>query len=110
MDIVETREGETAIVALVGALDTSSSPALTAKAFALCGTGIRALVVDLDRVPHLTSAGFRAFIAIKRRCATGAIQMTLCGCNDLVREMFEIGGMLGTFRIVADREAALQAD
>jgi anti-anti-sigma factor len=107
MDITELHEGNTGVLALSGALDSSSAPALTIRAFALCDAGARAIIIDLDQVPHLTSAGFRSFIAIKRRAAETSIVLLLCGLNDVARELFEIGGMLGSFTIVPDRASAL---
>lgn len=109
MNIVESHEGTTSILALEGPLDTASAPSLSARAFALCGEGARTLLLDLAKVPHLTSAGFRSFIAIRRRAAEGSIDLVLCGPNEVVRELFEISGMLGSFRILPDRGAALTA-
>lgn len=107
MDITESREGQTGILALTGALDMTGAPTLSGRGFALCDAGVRTLLIDLDRVPHLTSAGFRAFIAIKRRTEQGSIGLVLCGLNDVVRELFDIGGLLGSFTIAADRASAL---
>jgi anti-anti-sigma factor len=107
MELTESLEGQIGILALYGALDSGSAPSLTIRAFALCDSGVRAIVIDMDEVPHLTSSGFRSFIAIKRRASQKGIPLALCGMNDVVRELFDIGGMLGTFTIATDQASAL---
>jgi anti-anti-sigma factor len=109
MDIIESRIGQTSVLALSGALDTSSAPALSAQAIALCDAGIRTILIDLDQVSYMTSAGFRSFIVIGRRAEQNGIGMALCGLNELVHELFEVSGLLSSFRIYKDRASALEA-
>ncbi len=109
MDIIESHEGQTGILTLAGPLNNASAPLLSTRAFAVCGSGVRTLLIDLEAVPLLTSAGFRSLIAIKRRASPDSIDLALCGLNDVVRELFEIGGMLDSFRIFPDRASALAA-
>jgi anti-anti-sigma factor len=109
MDIIVSRVGQTGVVALSSALNTASAPALVARVFALCDTGIRTILIDLDQVPHMTSAGFRSLIQIKNRTEQADIGMVLCGLNELVHDLFVISGMLDIFRIYPDRASALAA-
>ena len=109
MEIIESRIGQTSVLALSGALDTSSASTLTEQAVALCDAGIRTILIDLDQVSYMTSAGFRSFIAINRRAEQSGIGMALCGLNELVHELFEVSGLLGSFRIYPDRASALEA-
>jgi anti-anti-sigma regulatory factor len=39
---------------------------LSARAIALCGTDAHAVLIDLNQISHVTSAGLRAFIAINQ--------------------------------------------
>lgn len=109
MDIIESHNDQTGVLALAGRLDTSGAPALAPRAITLCDTGIRALLIDLQRVEYLTSAGFRALIAIRRHTEQASIAMALCGLNDVVHDLFEVSGLLGSFRIYSDRASALAA-
>jgi anti-anti-sigma factor len=109
MDIVESNQGRTGILTLSGRLDTSGAPALPPRAIALCDTGIRALLIELQQVEFLTSAGFRALIAIKRHAEQVSIEMALCGLNEIVTDLFQVSGLLGSFRIYSDAAAALAA-
>ena len=109
MDIIESHDGQTGILTLSGRLDTSGAPALSPRAIALCDTGIRALLIDLERVEYLTSAGFRALIAIRRHTTQASIGLALCGLNDVVLDLFEASGLLGSFLIYSDSPSALAA-
>jgi anti-anti-sigma factor len=107
MDIIESHDGQTGVLAISGRLDTSGAPALAPRAITLCDIGIRALLIDLQQVDYLTSAGFRALIAIRRHTEQASIGMALCGLNDVVHDLFEVSGLLGRFRIYSDRASAL---
>jgi anti-anti-sigma factor len=107
MDIGESRNGETGILTISGRLDASSSPALPPRASALCDTGIRTLLIDLQQVEYLTSAGFRALIAVKRQAERASVELALCGLNEMVHDLFEVGGLLGSFSIHPDATSAL---
>jgi anti-anti-sigma factor len=109
MDIVESYQGQTGILTLSGRLDASGAPALSPRAIALCDTGIRALLIDLQQVEYLTSAGFRALIAIKRHAEQASIATALCGLNEIVSDLFQVSGLLGSFRVYSDSAAALAA-
>ena len=97
MQITTLREGGVSVLVLFGALDTSSAPALSARALGLCDAGAGNVVIDLTQVPYVTSAGFRSFIAINRRAEQAGGGMALCGLNELVRDLFEVSGFLERF-------------
>src|ERR1700761_3448442 len=109
MQITTLREGGVSILVLFGALDTSSAPALSARALELCDAGAGNVVIDLTQAPYVTSAGFRSFIEINRRAQRAGGGMALCGLNDLVRDLFEFSGFLSVFRTYPDRASALAA-
>ncbi len=109
MDINVSSDRQTSILALSGALDTLSAPSLSVRAIGLCDTGIRSILIDLAQVPHLTSAGFRSFIAIDRRAKQAGVAMALCGLNEMMHDLFEVSGLLRSFRIYPDRASAMAA-
>jgi anti-anti-sigma factor len=109
LDIIESRAGQTGVLALSGALDASSAPALSARAIALCDTGVHAVLIDLNQISHVTSAGFRSFIAINKYAEQVGVGLALCGLNELVHDLFEVSGLSGSFRAYPDRAWALAA-
>ncbi|HEY5230715.1 MAG TPA: STAS domain-containing protein [Galbitalea sp.] len=109
MDIIGSQVGRTSVLALSGALNTLSAPALSVRAIALCDTGVHTILVDLGKVPHLTSAGLRALMVINKRAEQAGVGMALCGLNEMVHDLLDVSGMLDIFRIYPDRESALVA-
>jgi anti-anti-sigma factor len=109
MDVIGSRVGQTSVLGLSGALDASGAPALSVQAIDLIGTGIRTILIDLDHVPYLTSAGFRSFIAISKRAEQAGAGMVLCGLNEMVHDLFEVSGLRDSFHIYTDRATALAA-
>jgi anti-anti-sigma factor len=109
MDIIETRIGQTSVLALSGPLNSSTAPALSVRGIGLCDTGIRRVLIDLEQVPYLSSAGLRSFFAINKRAEQAGVGMSLCGLNEMVHDLFEVSGLLEIFHIYPDRAAALAA-
>jgi anti-anti-sigma factor len=109
MDIIETRAGQTSVLALSGPLNSSTTPALATRGIGLCDTGIRHILIDLEQVPYLSSAGLRSFFAINKRAEQAGIGMAFCGLNEMVRDLFEVSGLLEIFHTYPDRAAALAA-
>ena len=109
MDIIESRNGQAGILTLSGRLDTTSAPALAPRAIALYEGGVRAILIDFQRIEFLTSAGFRALIAIRRHAEQTSIDLALCGLNEVVHDLFEASGLLGSFHIYRDPASALAA-
>ncbi len=112
MQITESREGHTGVLALSGALDTMSAAALSTQAIAFCGdgaSGIRTLLVDLADVPYITSAGFRALLVIRKHTELASIGVALCGFNEVVADLFEASAFDSIFAIYPDRATALVA-
>lgn len=109
MEINQSRDGQTAILSVAGRIDTLTAPVLTEQAVNLCDTGIRGVLLDMQSVEYMSSAGFRALLMVRRRTQQGAIGLALCGLNALLDDLFEVSGLHGIFRIYSDRAAALAA-
>jgi anti-sigma B factor antagonist len=109
MDIIESRVGQTSVLALSGPLNSTTAPALSERGIGLCDIGVRTVLIDLDQVPYLSSAGFRAFVAIHKRADQTGIGMALCGLNEMLRDLLEVSGLQDVFETYPDRTAALAA-
>lgn len=109
MDIIELHSGHTGVLTLSGRLDTSSASELSSRAIALSDPGIRAVLIDLQHVEYLTSAGFRALIAIRQHAEHRSIGLALCGLNGMVQDLFNVSGLLASFHIYPDATSAIAA-
>ena len=67
MEIVMKQEGTPYVFALVGRLDTNTSPQLEEYAKGLVDKGIVDLAVDMAQCEFVSSAGLRVIVAMQKR-------------------------------------------
>src|ERR1700722_10823754 len=108
MEILEARTRDTAVVHVVGRVNSSNAPELDERLKQLVGAGCRGIVIDLARLDHMTSAGFRCLLRAERQIKEVAGKLVLCGLQGLTLELFEIGGFLEMLTIAATREEAVR--
>lgn len=86
MDSTDRRDG-TAVVTLSGRLDAVEAPALRAQLTRLLARGVRCLVVDLDGVHFIDSAGLAALVRARRDCraAGGDVFLVRPGSENAMR-------------------------
>lgn len=65
------------------------------------------VVVDLDQVPYVSSAGLRVLLRAARAAAEKSHHLVLSGLSQSVSEVFDITGFMALFRIQPDLAAAL---
>lgn len=112
MDITtRTHQGVT-VVAIVGKLDSITSPEAQRALDAILagGGGGRKIVVDFTAVDYISSAGLRVLLGAAKRLSGAGSALRLFGLNDSVREVFQISGfatILAVYPTEADALAGL---
>jgi anti-anti-sigma factor len=108
MEILETAAGGAAIVHITGQVNSANAPELGERLGRLMDGGCRSIVVDLGRLDHMTSAGFRSLLRADKQAGERDGKMVLCGLHGLTLELFEIGGFLDMFTVAASRDEAVR--
>ena len=72
-----------------------------------CRDGSRQLVLDLEGVDYVSSAGLLALDAVLGRVHVSQAQLVLCGVTEPVRVAFELAGLLEHFLVVMTRAEAV---
>lgn len=108
MEMFETPGDGFTVLNVIGRVNSSNAAQIGERLGRLLDGGWRALVIDLARLEHMTSAGFRYLLQAERTAALTHSTMVLCGLSGLTLELFEIGGFLDMFRIAPNRESAIQ--
>jgi anti-anti-sigma factor len=67
MEILDARTGDMAVVHVVGRVNSSNASELDERLKQLVGVGCRGIVIDLARLDHMTSAGFRCLLRAERQ-------------------------------------------
>ncbi len=97
MTINQNREGNQLTLSLEGRLDTTTAPELEAVVDTALA-GVETLVVDLEQLEYVSSAGLRVFLKMQKLMnAQGA--MKLIHVNETIMEVFDITGFVDILTI-----------
>ena len=106
MQINETRQASAVIVAPVGRVDSTTSPALDAHLLGLAKAGEQRVVMDLSGVDYISSAGLRVMLSLAKRTKEAKGKLALASLGDSVRQVFELAGFLPLFMVEATADQA----
>ena len=90
MTIETTLTGTSALLKIIGRLDTTTAPKLDATIDG-CAAGIKALVLDCSALEYVSSAGLRVILRAQKLMHTQG-SMKLTHVNETVMEVFDITG------------------
>lgn len=108
MDIaVKTQDG-VAVVAPSGVIDTRGSLVFERKLMEVFEGNTRRIVIDLQRVDLITSAGIRVLVMMGKRLSSVG-SLVLCGLSPQVKSVFDIAGLTSYFGIKASVAEAIAA-
>lgn len=85
-------------VYLEGRIDTVTAPTLQSEMENLF-SGLTSLKIDMTNVEYVSSAGLRVFLWINKNCAKEKIDFQVVGCNEMVKDIFEMTGFTDAFNI-----------
>ena len=109
MDIQEAEEGRVTVIAVNGRIDSSNAIDFGNRLRALYAAPGRRILLDLQQLEYISSAGFRTLLIAVRRAAETGGMLTLCGLTERVRGLFDMGGFLNTFAIKPTRQDGLSS-
>lgn len=107
MQIEQASVGAVKVLAPIGRIDTTTSAAVEGVLRKTLDEGGRDMVVDLERVDYISSAGLRVFLVLAKRLRTERGRLVLCGMPEPVRQVFHLAGFIPLFEIEPTRAAAL---
>ncbi len=100
MEISESSQGSVLVVSPRGRLDSTTSPAFEQLVRAKLADGHRKVVVDLDALDYVSSAGLRILMVLAKALKGERGQIALCRLQEPVREVFRISGFDRIFTIL----------
>ena len=106
----ESLNGGVVVITPVGDIDMSRSPALRSVIQQELGrSGVTRMIVDLDEVGYMDSSGLATLVEAMRTAKTGSCDLMLASLSPRVKSLFEIATLDTVFRIMEDREQAIDA-
>lgn len=98
MTINKKAEGNQMTLALEGRLDTITAPQLETE-FKVCLHEVEELVLDLEKLEYLSSAGLRVLLAAQKQMQKQWGKMVIMNVNETIMEVFEVTGFVDIITI-----------
>lgn len=106
----EVAQSENAVILHIsGTVDSHTYDQLEEKFQSLFSNGMYRIVVDMERVQYISSAGIGVFVGAMSQASTEKGALILTGLSTVVREVFEVLGIAPMFTITVDKSSALAA-
>ena len=105
MQVTSEQIGAVTVARLSGDLDTGTSSAAGDALTALLDDGAQTLLVNLEDVGFVSSAGLRVLLAAAKRLST---KLRVCGLNETVQEVFDISGFCTILSVVDSEKEAIE--
>jgi anti-sigma B factor antagonist len=103
MEIREELATDVTIVDVKGRIDSASAKSLGDRLTSLIEAGHARVVVDLDQVDYISSAGFRVLLVAARLAEEASGNLALCRLSAEVRKLFELAAFTDLFEIHQSR-------
>jgi anti-anti-sigma factor len=108
--VTVSERGAVSQLALHGRLDSMTAPAVQREIAQLVLDGARQLLIDLNDVSFVSSAGLRVFIAAQQQLSQVGGEVVLVALSGQTEELLRLSGLLDLFRVVDSAEQARPAD
>jgi len=95
MNINYHQDGNVVVAEMEGSLDTATSETAGTSLNQAIDDGANLLLLDLEKVDFISSAGLRILLGLAKRQMKSAGKLHLVAMNDTVQEVFTISGFDG---------------
>ena len=109
IDIKWRREGDIAIAALLGRIDSSNSNDFLAMAEEGLSPGDGGLLLDFEKVSFISSAGLRVCLILARKLSSSRRAFAMCSLSEFNREVIAVSGFDKLISVHSTAEAALSS-
>lgn len=108
MEISTRKEGSAAVVSVRGRIDAVTAPEFEKGLSALMTGGDNILVLSLDGLEYISSAGLRSILSIAKQLKAKNGKLLFAGLQGPVKDVFKISGFGSIFSIFETETEALR--
>ena len=108
MDVQIKNIDDVTVVAISGELDGKTAPVAQNEILPLAVPGCK-LLIDMSKVPYMSSAGLRMMLLIYRQVTANSGQSVLVGLSEEIKDTMEVTGFLDYFEVRDSYDAGLEA-
>ena len=98
MTIQKNRDGNKLEIKLEGKLTAITAPDLE-KELADAETDVDEVVIDMENLDHVASAGLRTLLTLQKRMRKRNGRMIICKVKPEIRDIFEVTGLTDLLKI-----------
>jgi len=109
MEVNTEREGNALIVKVGGRVDGANAREFEEQLNAAIAGDNRNVIVDLEELSYISSAGLRAILLVTKSLKQRSAQFSICSLNPSVSEVFQISGFDKIITVHPSRANAVQA-
>ena len=109
MECSRTWEGGTLVIRIQGRLDASTTDAFDQQWQSWLEPRVVKVMLDLSDLEFITSAGLRSVLALNKKLKARRGQLSLCGLNGVVSEVFAVSGISFLLPVFKSLDEALVA-
>lgn len=92
MEAQVEEKGDVIVVRVQGRLDAASSPQLEKKINSIIESGHFKLILNLEEVDYLSSAGMRLMLSVSRKLKHLEGKIVACSLNDEIMDVIKMAG------------------
>lgn len=107
MELVEQHRENAIILEPHGRIDSTNAQDFTEQLTKAVGSGASRVIVDLEHLAYISSAGFRSLLIAAKQAKKSGLEFCLCSVEGKIRQLFELGGFLHLFPIHESRDSAV---
>jgi anti-sigma B factor antagonist len=98
MDIATGFHGKFRTAVITGEIDGKTAPAAQEALLPLIGEQ-KALILDMNGVTYMSSAGLRMLFTLNRQAAAGGVKIAITGLSDQIKDVMQMTGFLKFFTV-----------
>lgn len=107
MEVSTRTQGDVTVVALIGSLDSVTSPQAQQALDAAIAGGATKLAVDFSKLDYVSSAGLRVMLGTAKQLNAKSGALRTFGLNATVKEVFDISGFSKILAVFPSEAEAL---
>lgn len=106
LNVERAQVSDQVVLIVSGRMDAENAPQFEEKCRDCIGEGYTSLVADLGGLAYVSSMGLRSFLSIAKTLQSQGGALRLCCLNGLVRQVFEITGLMQVLSVYESVESA----
>jgi anti-anti-sigma factor len=95
------------VLIVSGRMDAENAPQFEEKCNVCMAEGCTTLVVDLGGLTYVSSMGLRSFLSVAKTLQSKGGALRLCCLKGLVKQVFEITGLMQVLSVYESVESAI---